>query len=111
MLLQRQRGVPTELIAKCAGEGGDVTEPLQLVAAEAGEEIAKHEVRGITPHIAQTRDVRRRSRVDGRTTRHPGYEISQRCRKKIEEIFGWMKTVGGFRKTRYRGIARTGFWA
>ncbi len=39
------------------------------------------------------------------------YFDSQRCRKKVEEIFGWMKTVGGFRKTRYRGIARTGLWA
>ena len=67
--------------------------------------------RGVTPHIAQTRDKRRASRVDGRTTRHPGYEISQRKRKLVEEIFGWMKTVGGFRKTRYRGRARTGLWA
>ena len=45
--------------------------------------------------------------IDARTTRHPIYSVSQRIRKKIEEIFGWMKTVGGFRKTRYRGSART----
>ena len=64
--------------------------------------------RGITPHVAQTRDVRQASRVDGRTTRHAGYALSQRARKRVEEIFGWMKTVGGLRKTRYRGQARTG---
>jgi hypothetical protein len=40
-----------------------------------------------------------------------GYAISQRVRKRVEEIFGWMKTVGGFRKTRYRGVERTGLWA
>jgi transposase len=63
--------------------------------------------RGVTPHIAQTRDHRRRSAVDGRTTRHPGYDVSQRIRKRVEEIFGWAKTVGCFRKTRFRGRART----
>jgi len=40
-----------------------------------------------------------------RTTRHVGYEISQRVRKRVEEVFGWLKTVGNFRKTRYRGLA------
>jgi len=49
----------------------------------------------------------RRSAIDGRTTRHTGYDTSQRIRKRIEEIFGWMKTVGGFRRTRYRGLERT----
>jgi IS5 family transposase len=44
--------------------------------------------------------------IDGRTTRHVGYALSQRKRKLIEEIFGWMKTVGGFRRTRYVGLAR-----
>ena len=42
------------------------------------------------------------------TTRHPGYAASQRIRKRVEEIFGWMKTVGGFRRTRYRGLDKTG---
>jgi Transposase and inactivated derivatives len=62
---------------------------------------------GITPHVAQTSDSRRRSAVDGRTARHAGYAVSQRIRKRVEEIFGWMKTVGGFRKTRYRGRDKT----
>ena len=60
--------------------------------------------RGVTPHVAQ----RVHSTIDGRTTRHCGYEASQKVRKRIESIFGWMKTVGGFRHTRYRGAERTG---
>lgn len=61
---------------------------------------------GVVPHVAAKKS---RGAVDGRTTRHVTYEISQRCRKKVEEIFGWMKTIGGFRRTRYRGLERTGF--
>lgn len=60
--------------------------------------------RRVTPHVAQ----RTHSAIDGRTTRHPGYGVSQKIRKQIEEIFGWMKTVGGFRRTRYRGLEQTG---
>src|SRR5437660_4404437 len=52
---------------------------------------------------------RRRSRLDQRTTRHPGYEISQRKRKRIEEVFGWMKTVGMLRQLRHRGLERVGW--
>jgi transposase len=62
---------------------------------------------GATPHVAQN-TTNRRSAIDGRTTRHPGYGVSQRIRKRVEEIFGWIKTVGGFRRTRYRGLDRTG---
>ena len=51
----------------------------------------------------------RRSAIDGRTTRLPGYAVSQRCRKRVEEIFGWLKTVGLMRKTRHRGCARVGW--
>ncbi len=67
--------------------------------------------RGITPHVAQNITEQRGSNIDGRTTRHSGYGISQRCRKKIEEIWGWGKTIGGLRKTRYRGPERSGFYA
>ena len=63
--------------------------------------------RRVTPHVAQhTRG--RASAIDRRTIRHPGYALSQRVRKRGEEIFGWMKTIGGFRRTRYRGVDRTG---
>lgn len=59
---------------------------------------------GITPHVAQYPDtLRRRSAIDRRTTRHVGYEISQRKRKLVEQAFGWMKTVGMHRKLRHRG--------
>lgn len=60
---------------------------------------------GITPHVAQNTTTRR-SAIDGRTTRHEGYLISQRCRKKVEQPFGWMKTVGLLRKLRHRGGRR-----
>jgi transposase len=63
--------------------------------------------RQITPHVAANTERRGGSAIDGRTTRHRGYEISQRIRKKVEEIFGWMKTIGGFRRTRVKGEIRT----
>jgi transposase len=62
--------------------------------------------RNIRPHIARIQS-RHTPGLDGRTTRHESYRISQRKRKRIEEIFGWLKTVGGLRKTRFIGIART----
>jgi transposase len=61
-----------------------------------------------TPHVAQNCNGRK-SAIDGRTTRHPGYDVSQRLRKRVEEIFGWMKTVGNLRKTRHRGEDRVGW--
>jgi len=61
----------------------------------------------ITPHVAR----RQWSNLDQRTTRHLGYQVSQRIRKRIEEIFGWIKTVGGGRKLRYIGIARNQLWS
>ena len=62
----------------------------------------------VTPHVAQNTSGRR-SRIDGRTTRHSGYVVSQRIRKRIEEIFGWVKTTGGLRKTRRRGVPLVGW--
>lgn len=62
---------------------------------------------GITPHVAQYSNAKRTSRIDRRTIRHPGYSVSQRVRKRVEEIFGWVKTVGNFRRTRYIGTQRT----
>lgn len=68
--------------------------------------------RRITPHVAQFPTTRnRKSAIDGRTTRHPGYRQSQRWRKRVEEIFGWLKTVGGGRKLRYIGVKRNQMWA
>src|SRR5580704_15844844 len=62
-----------------------------------------------TPHLAQNIHARRRSAIDRRRTRHAGYAISQRKRKRIEEIFGWLKTVGGMRKLRHRGLHLVGW--
>ena len=62
----------------------------------------------MTPHVAQN-TTHRRSAIDARTTRHAGYAISQRVRKRVEEIFGWLKTVALFRKTRHRGVRRVGW--
>ena len=61
----------------------------------------------VTPHVAQNENARRRSAIDGRTTRHQGYRISQRIRMRIEQIFGWIKSVGGLRRTRFRGRRKT----
>ena len=60
---------------------------------------------GVTPHVAQNTSGRR-SAIDGRTTQHPGYAVSQRKRKRVEEIYGWLKTIGLQRQTRFRGTAR-----
>ena len=65
---------------------------------------------GVTPHVAQNIGDRRSSAIDGRTTRHPGHQVSLRLRKRIEEPFGWMKTVAGGRKLRYRGCWRNRAW-
>jgi transposase len=61
----------------------------------------------ITPHVAQ----KQYSAIDARTTRHEGYRISQRIRKRVEEIFGWVKTVAGGRKLRYHGVEKNQLWA
>ena len=62
----------------------------------------------VTPHVAQN-DTHRKSAIDARTTRHAGYAVSQAKRKRVEEIFGWLKTVGVMRKTRHRGTQRVGW--
>jgi len=64
---------------------------------------------GFTPHVAPN-TTNRRSAIDGRTTRHGGHALSQRVRKRIEEPFGWMKTVGGGRKLRYIDRQRNRAW-
>ena len=70
--------------------------------------VAELRRRGIVPHVAQ-KDDPRYTAIDRRTTRHTSYLISQRARKRIEECFGWIKTVAVFRKTRHRGLLRVGW--
>jgi transposase len=63
----------------------------------------------VTPHVAQDLERNGGSAIDARTTQHPGYAISQRKRKRIEECFGWLKTIALLRKVRHRGIFRVGW--
>jgi transposase len=100
-----------EMLDRCASGGRRKT-----VAGDRGYDnrafVRACRQRRITPHVAQFPTTRtRRSAIDGRTTRHPGYRQSQRWRKRIEEIFGWLKTVGGGRKLRYIGVKRNQMWA
>lgn len=71
--------------------------------------VAKTRQLGFTPHVAQN-TTNRRSVIDGRITRHTGHQVSQRIRKRVEEPFGWIKTIGGGRKLRYSGQQRNRAW-
>ena len=71
-------------------------------AKEFVRELRDHQV---TPHVAQ----KPLSAIDRRTSRHPGYLLSQSRRKRVEEVFGWLKTVAALRKTRHRGRSRVGW--
>src|SRR5271155_2826385 len=82
--------------------GGDKNyDTQQLVASLRGS--------AVTPHVAQNEHTHRSSAIDQRTTRHAGYGVSQRKRKRVEEIFGWIKTIAGLRKTKHRGRKRVGW--
>jgi transposase len=76
-------------------------------AYDTADFVASAREMNVTPHVAQN-DTNRRSAIDGRTTRHEGYLISQRKRKRVEEVFGWGKVVGLIRKARVRGLSRVG---
>lgn len=105
-----------ERLAALAMIEGRANRPVALtLAADKGYDAADfvNELRSLNvrPHVAQNTTRRRgRSAIDGRTTRHPGYAASQRVRKRIEEAFGWMKTVAGMRRPMLRGVDRVG-WA
>ncbi len=75
---------------------------------DAADFVNELRAMNVRPHVAQ--NTTRRSAVDARTTRHRGYAASQRMRKRIEEAFGWMKTIGGMRRPMLRGTGRVG-WA
>jgi len=77
-------------------------------AYDTKEFVKESRARHVIPHVAQN-TTGRTSAIDDRTTRHPGYQISQKKRKRVEEIFGWLKTVGMLRKTRHRGLQRVGW--
>jgi transposase len=75
---------------------------------DTGDFVAELREINVTPHVAQNTSGRR-SAIDGRATRHPGYAVSLRIRKRIEEAFGWAKTVAGLRKARHRGLPKIGW--
>jgi transposase len=77
-------------------------------AYDVGAFVASLRDRIVSPHVTQNTKGRR-SAIDGRTTRHPGYAVSLRIRKRIEEVFGWVKTSAGLSKTRHRGLDRVGW--
>ena len=75
---------------------------MQATLQNTHDFVEKTRAMNVTPHVTQNTNGRS-SAIDGRTIRHEGYAVSLRCRARIEEIFSWLKTVGGQRKTRYRG--------
>lgn len=98
-----EREASLEMVEEIPGE-----QPVTL-GADKGYDTKDHVAglreRGVTPHVAQ----KKHSALDGRTTRHAGYAVSQQKRKRVEEIFGWLKTVAMLRKTRHRGLRRVGW--
>ena len=117
VLMENRHGLVVDACVVPATGTGERDAALSLVAGVPGPRltvggdkgydtrgfVATLRALGATPHIAQ----KARSRtLDRRTTRHPGYTVSQRVRKRIEEVFGWMKTVGGMRKLKHRGGER-----
>lgn len=103
-----ERDVAVEMLARLPK-----TRRRRTVAADKGYDtagfVAAARELGITPHVAQHTNGRR-SAIDRRTTRHVGHATSMRIRKRVEEPFGWVKTVGGGRKLRYKGRQRNRAW-
>lgn len=123
-LMENRNGLLVDLSVTCATGTSELEAAEAMLRRQAGKGIKPRTLGGdkgydrrgfvsflrsrkITPHIAQTLGRRGGSAIDGRTTHHSGYAVSQCIRKKVEEIFGWMKAIGGFRKTRYNGVRRT----
>ncbi len=103
-----ERSTALEMLGRLPASGRRRT-----VAGDKGYDtrgfVAEARNLGFTPHIAQHTNGRR-SAIDARTTRHPGHEVSMRIRKRVEEPFGWVKTIGGGRKLRYIGRERNRAW-
>src|SRR5215207_123953 len=103
-----ERATAIEMLARLPGR-----KRRRTVAGDKGYDtrgfVAQARDLGFTPHVAQN-NTRQRSAIDGRTTRHRGHETSMRIRKRIEEPFGWIKTIGGGRKLRYIGRERNRAW-
>ena len=113
-----EREAALAMLDRRPSSAGDAPRRITLAGDKAYDVRAFIEdlrARKVTPHIAIDGNVRvtgkpRKTAIDKRTTRHPGYAVSQRVRKRIEEGFGWIKTTGNLAKTRHRGLKRVG-WA
>ena len=103
-----ERDVAAEMLERLPKRRGRRTVAADK-AYDTKDFVAKTRRLGFTPHVAQNVNGRR-SAIDGRTTRHAGHVVSQRIRKRVEEPFGWIKTVGGGRKLRYIGRKRNRAW-
>jgi transposase len=118
VLMEHRSGLVVNAIVTPADGYGERDAALMMVAAVPGRhritvagdkafdtraEVAALRRMGATPHLAPNAERPGGSAIDGRTTRHRGYALSQRKRKLVEQAFGWMKTVGGLRKLRHRG--------
>jgi transposase len=118
VLMEHRSGLVVKAMVTPADGHGERDAALLMVAAVPGRhritvagdkafdtraEVAELRRMGATPHVAPNTARPGGSAIDGRTTRHPGYAVSQRKRKLVEQVFGWMKTVGGLRKLRHRG--------
>ena len=124
VLIENRNGlvVDTELVL-CGGTAERVA-ALEMAGRIAGDQrvtvgadkgydtrgfVQEMRDRNVTPHVSQNTNRSGGSAIDGRTIRHAGYQVSQRKRKRIEEVFGWLKTVGMLRKTRHRGVFKVGW--
>ena len=124
VLIENRNGlvVDTELVL-CSGSA-ERDAALEMTGRIAGEQrvtvgadrgydtrgfVREMRYRNVTPHVSQNTNRPGGSAIDGRTIRHAGYQVSQRKRKRIEEVFGWLKTVGMLRKTRHRGVFKVGW--
>lgn len=117
VLMEHRSGMIVRATVTAADGHGERDAALMLVSDVAGREritvagdkaydtrdvVTGFRALGATPHVAQ-HTTNRRSAIDGRTTRHAGYAVSQQKRKLVEQAFGWMKTIGGLRKLHHRG--------
>ena len=118
VLMEHRSGLVVKAMVTPADGHGERDAALVMIAAVPGRhritvagdkafdtraEVAELRRMGVTPHVAPNAERPGGSAIDGRTTRHPGYAVSQRKRKLVEQAFGWMKTVGGLRKLRHCG--------
>jgi transposase len=118
VLMEHRSGLVVNAMVTPADGYGERDAALVMVAAVPGRhritvagdkafdtraEVVELRRMGATPHVAPNAERPGGSAIDGRTTRHPGYAVSQRKRKLVEQAFGWMKTIGGLRKLRHRG--------